>query len=127
VRNMMFSITLSFTVCEQLWTCFPLLQTYANAAGCRFPWFVLALNTVPVLLALISMVKPQLARGATTAFFSVLAPLNILMAHAFFNMAASPATDKVGSDVVKGTDEQWYKVRVVKLNQYAVAINGRND
>jgi hypothetical protein len=66
---------------------------------------------VPVLLAVIATIKPHLAKSATTAFFSVLAPLNILMTHAFYNMAASNAVDETGGAVVKGTDTQWYKVR----------------
>jgi hypothetical protein len=98
-----------------------MLLDFTLRGCCRFAWFVLALNTLPVLLALIAMFKPHLAAGATTAFFSVLAPLNILMAHAFFNMAMSNAVDNTtGGDVVKGTDEQWYKVlfRASSLHVY---------
>eukprot|EP00892_Ulva_mutabilis_P005416 jgi/Ulvmu1/3246/UM150_0019.1 len=51
----------------------------------RFFWFILALNTIPALLAIVAAIKPEFARGVSTSFFSVLAPLNMLMANAFYN------------------------------------------
>eukprot|EP00892_Ulva_mutabilis_P005417 jgi/Ulvmu1/3247/UM150_0020.1 len=51
----------------------------------RFFWFVLALDSIPALLAIIAAVKPEYARGVSSSFFAVIAPLNILMANAFYN------------------------------------------
>ena len=51
----------------------------------RFFWFIWALDTIPPLLAVVAAVKPDLARGVSTSFFAVIAPLNILMANSFYN------------------------------------------
>lgn len=66
-----------------------------------------------VLLVIVATIKPSIARNACTAFFAVVAVLDILMAHAFYAMAATGAVDDSGGAVVEGSDEDWYKVRLV--------------
>lgn len=53
--------------------------------GFRFFWFMWALNTIPPLLAVVATFMPDLARGVSTSFFAVIAPLDILMANSFFD------------------------------------------
>lgn len=52
---------------------------------CRFFWFILALDSIPALLAIVAAIKPEYARGVSSSFFAAIAPLNILMANAFYN------------------------------------------
>lgn len=52
---------------------------------CRFFWFVWALNTIPPLLAVVATFMPDLARGASTSFFAVIAPLNVLLANSLYD------------------------------------------
>eukprot|EP00892_Ulva_mutabilis_P005422 jgi/Ulvmu1/3251/UM150_0024.1 len=53
--------------------------------GFRFPWFVWALSSIPALLAAAATLAPERARGASTSFFAVIAPLSILMANTFYS------------------------------------------
>eukprot|EP00892_Ulva_mutabilis_P005418 jgi/Ulvmu1/3248/UM150_0021.1 len=53
--------------------------------GFRFFWFMWVLNSIPPLLAVVATFMPDLARGVSTSYFAVIAPLNILMANSFFD------------------------------------------
>lgn len=54
------------------------------------------LNSIPALLAVVATFMPDLARGVSTSYFAVIAPLNILMANSFYD-----AIDAASGDMEK--------------------------
>lgn len=58
---------------------------------CRFPWFVWALNFLPVLLSLGAVLKPDIFGVSATTLWAVVTVLNILMANSFNNVRDSDA------------------------------------
>lgn len=53
--------------------------------GIRFFWFIWSLNTIPPLLAVAATFMPDRARGVSTSFFAVIAPLNILLSNSLYD------------------------------------------
>jgi len=59
----------------------------------RFPWFLLVLSLVPLLLSIGRFVRPNLIGSGSSALYAVLAALQILACDAFVNGADSALAD----------------------------------
>ena len=86
----------------------------ADAAWCA----VQAISTVPVLLAVVNMVKPKLVARGTGALFAVVCVLQIFMANLYLDIAkvATPSLE-----LSKGDVDQYAKVALAGFAIMAAA------
>lgn len=62
---------------------------------CRFPWFIWALSTLPVLLSMGHLLRPHLVRRGSAALAAVLAVLQMIATDTFHNLSHSRLADAI--------------------------------